>query len=184
MGSRHGWVWVLLAGWACTAERKAEAPQGLPQVAPTTVVGAPPSRAAVSPQTALWVLALRPDGTTHLDTVSVKPSPFRGPVHTQPMQLRADPASPPHLAGGEHIPSPHTHGAAFLLKVTHPDRPMPLYVDLALGEPGQAGGDVMDAWSTGSVVVRAPCFGVGTHYSVLKVTPHGVVEQTQGTVTP
>ncbi|MFH1812495.1 MAG: hypothetical protein ABIJ09_27430 [Pseudomonadota bacterium] len=139
------------------------------------------------PTTALLVVNLSPEGGVTIAEARVRPTPFRLASAASPrhpgLTLAAGvpslhgPATTVHPDTG--VPPPPTNsqipvppGAlqtdACSLVVEHPQRPQPVVLPLDLGAPGEGGGDVRDRWQDGSVILRAPFFGPGTHYSIVR----------------
>ncbi len=174
---------VLAAGVACARPSAEMSPTPAPQQ------DAPQPRPSVAPQTALMVLELHPDGSVALVDVRVKPVAYRGPVRTvaAAAQHAGLPVAPGALTPvpGTQAALPHVHVAgaqhasAWTLRAQHPDH-APVLVDVDLGAPGEGGGDIVDRWGGGSVVVRAPAWGSGTTFALLQ----GSVEKVRGGVAP
>lgn len=132
---------------------------------------APPPRAPVlglgdfaAQQTALVTLELHPDGSVALTGVTRKPIPFRGsrlvPFDARRHDLQAAPERTSYLL------------------IVHPPAPgaQPRAVPLDLGARGEGGGDVVDRWNGSSVLVRAPSWGDGTRFTVLREGPSGTTQ--------
>jgi hypothetical protein len=99
-----------------------------------------------SAQTALLTLALHPDGSAQLTSLTVKPFAFRR-----------------HRL----LEKPVGADGTFRLEVRAGDAP-PLLVPLDLGAPGEAAGDVRDRWEGGTHIVRAPWLGPDTRYALVR----------------
>ncbi len=174
---------VLAAGLAC-ARPSADVP-----ATPVPQQDAPQAGPSVAPQTALMVLELHPDGSVALVDVRLKPVVYRGPVRTvaAAAQHAGLPVAPGALTPvpGSQAALPHVHvggaehAGGWTLRAQHPDH-APVLVDVDLGTPGEGGGDIVDRWAGGSVVVRAPAWGSGTTFALLQ----GSVEKVRGGVTP
>jgi hypothetical protein len=178
----HG---VLLGIVACSNAAPPRVTDALPP-------GTPQAKLASAPQTALIALTLHPDGAVELISITRKPIPFRGrqlvafdaarhdPVGQAPLPTGGPdsrPAGPGRLgveggpAGGatQSISAPE-HGvpAGHVLVVRAAPLGTPLVVPLELGAPSEGGGDVADRWRDEVVLVRAPSFGDGTHYTLVR----------------
>lgn len=157
----------------------------------------PPERlAATAPnrdftQTALLAVALESSGEVRVQSVVVKAipwsregAPYHPDLHAPPSSRvgwrpRTEPLpsepfdsplrSPSDSASNTPVPDAEGHHGA--LVVSHPARAEPFVVSLDWGQPGEGGGDVGDRWREGSAVWRAPWFGEGTRYRVVRVHP-------------
>jgi hypothetical protein len=107
-----------------------------------------------SEQTALLTVDLHADGTAQLTGSVVKPFAYRRRHLTAPQQVGAE--------GGQWLEVRQGNGA-------------PLAVPLELGARGEGGGDVVDRWEGGTVILRAPYLGAGTRFALVQQTPKGRV---------
>jgi len=187
---------VAIAAASCVAcDRRPEASPRLPNggVRGPSSAGAAESRDFAAQATALLSVSLRPDGTAELSEISPRPIPFRrarlvpfdarvhggaltagagdAPGNTRalvaPVGGKASvSAGLPRLPGAPAVGRPSPGGA---ILVEHASQPEPLVVPIDLGAPGEGGGDVVDRWQVGQVILRAPYFGVGTRYTVVRL---------------
>ena len=81
-------------------------------------------------------------------------------------------------------PPPTTADRSDVLVVRHASLSTPIAVPLALGHPGEGGGDVSDRWQNMTVIVRGPYFGPGTRYTLVSLTEHGAVTLAEREVAP
>jgi len=120
-----------------------------PSPSPSATVVAP-IRAAIpdaeADRTALLSLTLSREGTAELIDARVREIPFR--------------------AKNVGSKSPYTLEARF-------EAQEPFVVALELGEPGESSGDVIDHWTSGGTIVRAPFFGSPTRYSLVRTARDG-----------
>ena len=156
-----------------------------------------PSRAkveGVADQTALLTLLLHEDGTAELTGVVRKPIPFRGrtlvPFEAARHEPAADPAAPatgpsslpkvraPGLAAPPTLDA-HAHALSHVLVVRAPALKVPLVVPLELGAPHEGAGDVQDRWADQSLIIRAPSFGDGTRYTLVRAGQAVLAERTE-----
>jgi hypothetical protein len=147
-----------------------------------------PAVDAVARQTALIAVRFSPDGTAVIETVSPRQIPFPraqagaydaelhgGRSGGGPIGLTDDPALPSgEVTGGGTFPAAHPmparhdgskHGA---IVVRHPSLDTPIVTSVWLGHPGDAGGDVADRWQNGGSILRAPYYGEGTQYTLVR----------------
>ena len=128
---------------------------------------APPTRTPVlgadfaAQQTALVTLELHLDGSVAVTGVTRKPIPFRR-SRLVPFDARR----------------PEAPAQTSYLLIVHPPEPgaLPRAVPLDLGARGEGGGDVVDRWNGTSVLVRAPSWGDGTRFTVLREGPAGTTQ--------
>ena len=161
--------------------------------APQVEISTEPSQVrAVAEGTALLTLLLHADGTAALTGLVKKPIPFRGRQLVAFDAARHEPAAASLTAPGSGPPSLLVRGAlpvvrvpqvvvglssladgplqfAHVLVISSPSLKTPLVVPLELGAPGEGGGDVTDRWADETLVIRAPSFGEGTRYSLVRV---------------
>jgi hypothetical protein len=148
MSARFSSMFVVLLVWSSCARQPEPTP-----VAPALQQQAVAEADLAARETALLVATLHPDGTAELLDVTVKPVPFRRHhLHTDQGLKGAAP----------HVLEVEREGVAFT-------------VPLDLGAPGEGGGDVMDRWADGSVVLRAPYLGQGTQYALVRLGDARVV---------
>ncbi|MGC4123251.1 MAG: hypothetical protein QM765_53530 [Myxococcales bacterium] len=140
-----------------TPAAQAAAASPAPATSQAALVVAQPS---VAPETALLSLVLPQEGRPMFDAVRRRaiafhlPRPVDGPRPT-----------PQVVAGESHF-----------LAVHHPSLPAPLELPVELGSPSAAAERTAPAapvWQGGGTILRAPCFGVGTRYDLVSVTPAG-----------
>lgn len=154
---------VLLLAFAVSGcsnsavSREGTAQQSSALTAPPRVAGD-----VAAQQTALLTLELRPDGSVAMTGVATKPIPFRGrrllPFDRERYQARAS-------RDAQATPEP----ASYVLLVQPPGPATePRVVSVELGARGEGGGDVVDRWRGSALLVRAPSFGAGTRYSLLR----------------
>ena len=137
----------------------------------------------VAQETALVTLELGADGSVTLSGVTRKPIPYRGsrllPVE-HPFDAVSHPGANLRTAG-----EPAPERASYVLVVQPPGlASLPRVVPLDLGARGEGAGDVVDRWNGSAVLVRAPSFGGGTRFTVLREGPGGSVQLAERTVTP
>lgn len=136
---------------------------------------------AAAPATALLAVRLSLAGGVSVGAVHPKPIPWRDPLRPyEAPTFAADPAGgDEQLRPGTHRPMapPSAHDAAQLelLLVTRPPGGAPVAHPLLLAAPGHVHGDVVDPWTTGGAVWRAPWFGEGTAYEVVRAAPDPTV---------
>ncbi len=164
----------------------------------STVEEEPAPRPAPETRTALLSVGLERNGGVALHTIVVKPIDWNGttvpydPSIHEPPSGRAgwtprvvdapDLDSPLLGSGGDSttrvVPDTHAHRGA--LVVAHPSRPSPSVVPLSWGQPGEGHGDVVDRWAEGAAIWRAPWYGEGTEYRVLRIHPGPSTELARG----
>ena len=149
-------VLVALSGCSNSAVPR-EPSVGVVTLAPPTRTPAAGRGDFAAQQTALVTLELHPDGSVAVTGVTRKPIPFRG-SRLVPFDARG-----------------HEAPATSYLLIVHPPEPgaLPRAVPLDLGARGEGGGDVVDRWNGSSVLVRAPSWGEGTRFTVLREGPSG-----------
>ena len=136
----------------------------------------------VAQETALVTVELGADGSVTLSGVTRKPIAYRGsrllPVE-HPFDAVSQPGSNVRTAG-----EPAPERPSYVLVVQPPGAAsQPRVVPLDLGARGEGGGDVVDRWSGSAVLVRAPSFGGGTRFTLLREGPGGSVQLAERTVT-
>jgi len=141
-------------------------------------------------QTLLLTVQLYPDGAATLTPLAVKPIPYRTasvpfepklmtPSHEGFAKATTTPTTPgePGTGGVDDTNTPTDAPAhrfvppatSDFLLIRHSSLQAPFVVILTLGHPGEGGGDVADRWQNGSVLLRAPYFGIGTQYELVRV---------------
>lgn len=182
---------VLVALSGCNTERPGARDSGLAATSPAP--DGPRNASAISDQTLLVGLTLRPDGTALLVDLAAKPIPWTRPgVPFDPSRHRPTESVPQAalpLPGGALpttttsptpggtrpailAPTAQTRGAPAVfehwLLVEHGERSVPYVLLLELGAPGEGGGDVLDRWDGSTHVYRAPFFGDGTRLTLVR----------------
>lgn len=139
-----------------------------------------PQADIVTAQTALVTVLLHPDGRLEFTGLAVKPIAFRRrnlvPFEPAAHQVSPSPATAP-VSSGTAIRSRAAASrgpTALVVRARHTEQPW--VVSAELGGPGEGGGDVADRWANGTVILRAPYFGEGTQFSLVRETAEGPVE--------
>lgn len=169
-----------------------EGTNATPQETPT--LPPPPSAPTTTGyETALLSVSLFADATARIEMVVPKQVAFVEPlvafdarlhapqrerlhVDTSPLAATGPGALVPgsgavgvqNIAPVPQLPPGPSFGA---IVIRHPSQPLPRVARLDWGRPGEGGGDVADRWQSGAVIWRAPYYGPGTHYSIVRTTP-------------
>lgn len=128
-----------------------------PPAASVEVALQEPPRPAPPPtadETALLSLVLPTEGAPYFDAARRRAIPFRLPRSSQ-----ASAAAPGDFVLSVKAPG-QTDGPGVRLPVS-------------LGSPGPRVSPAAPVWAGGGTLLRAPCFGAGTRYELLKPKPSG-----------
>lgn len=126
----------------------------------TSAVAAPVGDGTIrAPRTALVVAAFDGDGHVRITDVAHRAGAFRA---------KAAPLA--RIDGAKPALGPTARASEVALVVLPPDSPDAVVLDLPLGPAGDT-----DPWAVGSTVVRAPWFGPGTSYQVVRTAPAPIV---------
>ncbi len=129
---------------------------------------APPSpqtstKALTSPQTALLVMQLTPTGEARVAATQVKNIPWVDPL------LEFKPSA--YRTADKNTKTVEARTWNLHLLVHHPSHTTTQVLPLKVSAPGHTEGDVLDPWTLGSALWRAPWYGESTSYELWRVDP-------------
>ncbi len=123
----------------------------------------PRALTAAAPTTAMLAVRLGREGRVSLGAVVPKPTRWADPL-TPFDPLRHAPSAPaPALSGGRE--------AVVVAIVAEVPGETPVVSQVLLDPPGMSRGDVVDPWTAGGALWRAPYLGPGTRYRVVRLSP-------------